>query len=105
MPSCRLSFIRYRDIFRLGHGTVGRRIVFLEAAVVSRHDSTGKREPNYSNVFGNLIGGAISNLYYPAGDGNEAEHTFRVGLMVTVEGALGSELQEFWPDISRKFFR
>ena len=91
--------------FRLGHGTCGRRFLNpLEAAVVSRHDNTGKREPNYSNVFGNLIGGAISNFYYPAGDRNEAGHTFRVGLMVTVEGALGSELQEFWPDISRKFF-
>src|SRR5579863_7689735 len=86
--------------FRLGHGTCGRRILNpLKAAVVSRHDNTGKREPNYSNVFGNLIGGAISNLYYPAGNRDEAAHTFRVGLMVTIEGSLGSELQEFWPDM------
>lgn len=91
--------------FRLGHGTIGRRILNpLEGAVVSRHDYTGKREPNYSNVLGNLIGGAISNLYYPAKNGNEAAHTFRIGLTVAIEGALGSELQEFWPDISRKFF-
>ena len=91
--------------FRLGHGTIGHRILNpLESAVVSRHDNTGKREPNYSNVFGNLIGGAISNLYYPACNQNESAHTFRIGLTVTIEGALGSELQEFWPDISRRFF-
>lgn len=91
--------------FRLGHGTIGRRLLNpLEGAVVSRHDFSGKREPNYSNVFGNLIGGAISNLYYPPDQQSDAAHTFRIGLMVTVEGAFGSELQEFWPDISRKVF-
>lgn len=91
--------------FRLGHGTIGRRLLNpLEGAVVSRHDFSGKLEPNYSNVLGNLIGGAISNLYYPADRQSDAAHTFRIGLMVTAEGALGSELQEFWPDISRKVF-
>ncbi len=90
--------------FRLGYGPVGRRLLNpLESAVVSRHDDTGKREPNYSNVLGNLIGGAISNLYYPPDNRSDAIHTFRTGLTVTIEGALGSELQEFWPDISRKF--
>ena len=102
LPSLLHQDTRY---FRLGHGTLCRRVLFpLESAVVTRHDNTGKREPNYSNVFGNLIGGAISNLYYPANNQSEAVHTFRTGLTVTIEGGLGSELQEFWPDISRKFF-
>lgn len=91
--------------FRLGHGTIGHRFLNpLEGAVITRHDNSGKLEPNYSNVFGNLIGGAISNLYYPADRQTDVAHTFRIGFMVTVEGAFGSELQEFWPDISRKIF-
>jgi len=37
----------------------------LATNVICKHDNTGKWEPNYSNVGGNIISGAISNLYYP----------------------------------------
>jgi hypothetical protein len=91
--------------FRLGHGAIGRRILFpLESTVISKQDNTGKREPNYSNILGNLIGGEISNLYYPDENRSNAGHTVATGLTVTLQGALGSEIQEFWPDISRVFF-
>ena len=91
--------------FRLGHGRICCRILFpLESAVISRHDTTGKREPNYSNILGNLIGGEISNFYYPSENRSNAGHAIATGLTVTLEGALGSEIQEFWPDISRRFF-
>jgi hypothetical protein len=102
LPSILHQDSRY---FRLGHGSVGRRILNpLEGAVISKHDNTGKREPNYSNVLGNLIGGEISNLYYPSENRSNAGHTIATGLTVTLEGAFGSEVEEFWPDISRKLF-
>ncbi len=53
--------------FRLGHGTFKHRLLYAAAtSVICKHDNTGKWEPNYSNVGGNIIAGAISNLYYPA---------------------------------------
>jgi hypothetical protein len=89
--------------FRLGHGTVTHRLLYaLATNVICKHDNTHKWEPNYSNVGGNIISGAISNLYYPS-SGSGIGETFTNGLTVTAEGGAGSIFQEFWPDISRKF--
>jgi hypothetical protein len=91
--------------FRLGHGSVGRRFLYAFATTfICKHDNTGKWEPNYSNVLGNMIAGEISNFYTPGGDASDATQAIETGFTVTFEGAFGSELQEFWPDISRKFF-
>lgn len=89
--------------FRLGHGTKTHRVLYaLATNVMCRHDNTHKWEPNYSNVGGNIISGAISNLYYPASNSGWGE-TITNGMVVTAEGGFGSLFQEFWPDISRKF--
>jgi len=89
--------------FRLGHGTTTHRMLYaLMTNVVCKHDNTGKWEPNYSNVLGNLASGGISNLYYPSSDSGVGQ-TFSNGFLVTAEGGFGSIFQEFWPDISRKF--
>lgn len=89
--------------FRLGRGSVKRRILYaLGTNVMSRHDNTGKWEPNYSNVAGNFISGAISNLYLPQ-DERGVGSTVTGALVITAEGGAGSLFQEFWPDISRRF--
>ena len=89
--------------FRLGHGTTTHRLLYaLATNVICKHDNTHKWEPNYSNVGGNIIAGAISNLYYPSSESGIGE-TFSNGFVVTAEGGIGSVFQEFWPDISRKF--
>jgi hypothetical protein len=91
--------------FRLGHGTVQHRFLYAVAtSFICKHDNTGKWEPNYSNVLGNLIGGEISNFYYPGGSFTKVGTTLGNGLTVTAEGTFGATLQEFWPDISRKLF-
>ena len=88
--------------FRLGRGTVAHRVLYsLATNVICKHDNTGKWEPNYSNIGGNIISGAISNLYYPSGNSGFGQ-TITNGLTVTAEGGAGSIFQEFWPDISRK---
>jgi hypothetical protein len=90
--------------FRLGHGSTTHRLLYaLATNVICKHDNTGKWEPSYSNVGGNIISGAISNLYYPPSDSGVAQ-TFTNGFIVTAEGGIGSIFQEFWPDISRKLF-
>jgi hypothetical protein len=90
--------------FRLGHGAVTHRMLYaLATNVMCKHDNTHKWEPNYSNVGGNIISGAISNLYYPSGNSGVGQ-AITNGLTVTAEGGAGSIFQEFWPDISRKLF-
>ena len=102
MPSILHQDPRY---FRLGHGSFHHRFLYAVAtAFICKHDNTGKWEPNYSNVLGNMIAGEISNFYYPDADGSNVGQTIETGLTVTFEGTFGSTLQEFWPDISRKFF-
>jgi len=90
--------------FRLGHGTVTHRILYSVATnFICLHDNTHKWEINYSNILGNIAGGAISNLYYPASSGTGVGQTFSDGLLVTAVGGIGSVFEEFWPDLSRKF--
>jgi hypothetical protein len=91
--------------YRLGHGTVRHRFFYAVAtSFICKHDNTGKWEPNYSNVLGNIIGGEISNLYYPDNSKSNFGQTIGNGMTVTLEGTFGATLEEFWPDISRRFF-
>ena len=84
--------------FRLGSGPPMHRILYaLSTNVRAKHDGTGKWEPNYSNLIGNLISGGISNVYLPA-DERGVGSTFEGAFLVTAEGGVGSMLEEFWPD-------
>lgn len=85
--------------FRLGHGTVIHRILYSAATTVICKGDNGKWQPSYSNIGGNFIGGAISNLYYPPADRGMAL-TLERGATVTAEGALGSLALEFYPDVA-----
>jgi hypothetical protein len=90
--------------FRMGHGSKTHRLLYAMATtVICKHDNTGRWEPNYSNVGGNIIAGAISNLYYPSSNSGWGQ-TITNGLTVTAEGTIGGVFDEFWPDISRKLF-
>jgi hypothetical protein len=88
--------------FRLGHGTVRHRLLYALSTTVITKGDNGKWEPNYSNIAGNFIGGAISNFYYPASDRGVGT-TIDSTLTVTAEGALGSLAVEFYPDVMRHF--
>ena len=69
----------------------------LSTNIRAKHDGTGKWEPNYSNLVGNLISGGISNIYLPANERGVGS-TFEGAFLVTAEGGIGSMLEEFWPD-------
>jgi len=83
--------------FRLGHGTFKHRLFYSMISTVRAKSDSGKWQPNYSNVIGNFIGGAISNAYYPAVDRGFAL-TMERGVTVTAEGTFGAFLEEFYPD-------
>ena len=84
--------------FRLGHGTKKGRLWYSVLSTVRCRGDNGKWQPNYSNLGGNLIGGGISNLYYPASD-RGIGLTFERAFTVTGEGAAGSLIYEFYPDV------
>ena len=87
--------------FRLGTGSAKHRIIYaLLTNVRAKHDGTGKWEPNYSNLVGNLISGGISNLYLPS-DERGVAGTFEGAATVTAEGGIGSMLEEFYPDFTQ----
>ena len=86
-----------------GHSATHRALYSAFTAIWCRRDS-GNWGPNYANVFGNIISGGISNLYYPAADRGVGK-TFTGALTVTAEGTIGSELEEFWPDIENHFLK
>lgn len=88
--------------FRKGSGPVGGRILHAALSTVWCRRDSGAWGPNYANVGGNIIGGAIANAYYPQSD-RGLGLTFGRALTVTAEGAIGAQLIEFWPDISRKY--
>ena len=80
--------------FYKGTGSVRSRAVYaLSSAVICRGDN-GRRQPNYSNVLGNLASGAISNLYHPPSS-RGVRLTVDIALLATAANAVGSVIQEF----------
>ncbi len=84
-----------------GHSYTHRALYSAATAVWTRRDD-GNWGPNYANVLGNIISGGISNLYYPASDRGLGK-TFTGAVTVTAEGTIGSELEEFWPDLLKYY--
>jgi hypothetical protein len=90
--------------FRKGTGSVKGRTWYALLSTVRCKSDSGKWQPSYSNLLGNLTAGTISNLYYPEGD-RGVGLTVQRAFTVSAEGAIGAIFYEFWPDISRKLSR
>ncbi|QNI33692.1 hypothetical protein H7849_07135 [Alloacidobacterium dinghuense] len=88
--------------FRKGTGSIKGRMLHAALSTVWCRRDNGSWGPNYANVVGNMVGGAISNLYYPKED-RGPDIVFGNALTVTAEGAVGAQLVEFWPDILRHY--
>jgi hypothetical protein len=88
--------------FRMGHGPFVHRALYSISTTFRAHSDNGHWQPNVSNLTGNMIGAAISNVYYPDGD-RGLYPTLRRGLSVTYQGTIGALLIEFYPDVSNHF--
>jgi hypothetical protein len=86
--------------FQKGTGSDTTRALWAAGSTVWCKRDNGTWGPNYANVVGNLMGAAVSNLYYPESD-RTASGTIERGVTVTAEAIIGSEVIEFWPDIVR----
>jgi hypothetical protein len=79
-----------------GSGTFKSRLLHaVGSAFLTRSDS-GRTEPNYSYVLGDMCSGALSNLYYPAA--NRGAHLVFSNAAVGLAGRVGGNiLREFLP--------
>ncbi len=72
-----------------------KRALYASSTPVVCQGDNGKRQPNYSNVFGNLGAAGISTLYYPHSEQHNAQVTIANTLLGVAEGAIGTLFQEF----------
>jgi hypothetical protein len=86
--------------FQKGTGSYTSRFLWAATSTVWCKRDNATWGPNYANVLGNLMGAAVSNLYYPESD-RTVGGTLGRGFTVTAQAIVGSEVIEFWPDIVR----
>jgi hypothetical protein len=86
--------------YQKGTGSYLRRGLWAASGTVWCKRDSGSWGPNYANVMGNMVGAAISNVYYPAPD-RTVGGTIERGVSVTAQAIIGSEVIEFWPDLVR----
>jgi Carboxypeptidase regulatory-like domain len=97
LPSLLRQDPRY---FYKGTGTAWSRFLYAVAHAVICQGDNKRSQPNYSNIFGSLAAGGISNLYYPTNGRNGAELALESSLIGIGETAATNILQEF---VIRKF--
>lgn len=90
--------------FQKGTGSATSRALWAASSTIWCKRDNGTWGPNYANIVGNLMGAAISNVYYPQSD-RTVGGTFERGITVSAEGIVGAEVIEFWPDIARHYKR
>ena len=86
--------------YQKGTGSYLRRGLWAASGTVWCKRDNGTWGPNYANVMGNMVGAAISNVYYPQPD-RTVGGTLERGVSVTAQAIIGSEVIEFWPDMVR----
>jgi hypothetical protein len=92
LPSLLKQDPRY---FYKGKGSARSRVLYAIAMSVTCKGDNGRWQANYSNIFGSIASGGISNLYYPADGRNAAEITFENAAIGIGETAAANILQEF----------
>lgn len=90
--------------YRRGTGTARARAAYAASRVFVAYGDDGRSRFNAAEVIGATGAATLSNLYYPRDRRGAADTVGRLGYQLLWD-ALANELQEFWPDISRKLRR
>jgi hypothetical protein len=90
--------------FRLGEGTFTHRFSYALKQEIVCHTDKGGRSFSWENTLGAFSSGGLSNVYYPRGDRGLELTASRAGIAV-LYGTASGLLDEFWPDIYRKFHK
>jgi len=89
--------------FRLGEGSIKYRLLYSLVQEVDCRRDDGTRGVAWENIFGVLTSGSLSNAYYPPAERGFGLTMSRSAIAVGY-GTLGSVVDEFYPDISRRLF-
>lgn len=90
--------------YQLGKGSFTLRAYHaVNRLFVTRTDS-GNERFNYSEIVGNAVAAAFSNVYHAPEDRTAGRNAGTLGMLIMWDG-VSNELKEFWPDIRRKVFR
>lgn len=89
--------------FRRGTGSVPSRIGYAIGHVFRTQTDSGRRQFNFSEVVGNSAAVAISTAYYP-NQRTAADAASSLGIQIGIDAG-SFVLEEFWPDLQRKFRR
>ena len=87
--------------FELRKGSAWHRAGYAATRTVITKSRSGEAQFNVSDIGGNALAAAVSNLYYPSNDRSTVQTLTRWGTQVMWD-AVSNELKEFWPDIRRK---
>ena len=86
--------------YQLGKGNFLHRFVYAAGRVlITRSDTSGKREFNFSEFLGNGMAAGVANAYHP-GPHTLASNSGVLGTQIVLD-VIGYQLKEFWPDIHR----
>lgn len=89
--------------YRLGEGSIKRRLVYALKQEVICHNDKGGHSPSWENAFGAITSGALSNAYYPPSDRGFGLTMSRTGISA-MYGTLAGVVDEFYPDIYHWLF-
>jgi hypothetical protein len=101
VPALRHEDPRY---YTLGHGGFFRRIGYALSRVVLTKMDSGGTGFNFSEIAGNGMEAALSNLYYPPQERGVGKTAANWGAQIE-SAALNNMVKEFWPDIRRDILR
>jgi hypothetical protein len=88
--------------YRLGHGSIPRRLLHAGEHLVVAHAADGSHMFNYSQWLGTGSAVVLNNLYHPGEDRGAGAMARNMGYRLAWD--IGYDvLREFWPEIARKF--
>jgi hypothetical protein len=86
--------------YQMGKGKFLHRFFYAAARVlVTRSETSGKNQFNFSEFLGNGMAAGLSNTYHP-GPHTIISSSDVLGTQILLD-SIGYELKEFWPDIHR----
>ena len=89
--------------FRLGEGTVKRRILYALWQELNCRTDNGGRAFAWDNVLGAFTTGGLSNVYYPPAERGLGLTMSRSAISIGY-GSLGGLADEFYPEIAHRLF-
>jgi hypothetical protein len=90
--------------FRSGEGTFWKRTSYALTRVVVTRSDMNHRRFNSSEIAGNMIGAAMSDLYHAPSERGFGEVMERFAVSVVSDAGF-NVLKEFWPDMKHKFLK